>query len=85
MSCKVTIPYSANINDILEMGRREATAYNCQFSGDTSSGAFNVSALGGVFNGTYIVYEKVIEILFSNKPFFIPCSLIETFLRSHVK
>lgn len=85
MSCKLTIPYSTNITSLLEMGRQEASSYEGQFCGDINGGNFNISALGGIFVGNYVVHEKIIEITISNKPFLIPCIAIESFLKAHIK
>jgi len=74
-----------NINSLLAMGIEEASAYDGRFNGDTKSGYFNISTLGGNFTGTYIVNANLIEVVFSNKPFFVPCSIIESFLKSHIK
>lgn len=84
MSCKISISYTNNIETLFRMGADEAKIHNGDFSGDINSGRFNIPVLGGTFIGSYFVNGKTIFLEISKKPIFIPCSLIESFLKSHI-
>lgn len=85
MSCKIDIPFSGNPDELMERVRREATNYQAVFNGDTNSGNFSVNAMGSLVEGNYIVQGQIIQINITTKPFMIPCSMIGSFLKSHIK
>lgn len=54
------------------------------FEGDTSAGNFQVSVFGSTITGSYTVVGQDMTILIEDKPFLIPCSTIEGFLRNQL-
>jgi hypothetical protein len=50
------------------------------FTGDTTSGKFDVSVFGNSIAGSYEVAGQNLNIVIDSKPFLIPCSAIEGFL-----
>ena len=84
MGCTFSVNYNGNIKSLLEMGRREALAFNGYLNGDTQSGVFLVNALGGTFSGNYEVFNNTIKFNLERKPFVIPCAVIESFLKSNI-
>jgi len=85
MSCEININYTTDINQLHKMAVVEASYYDGYFKGNAYSGEFNILALGGLFNGTYEVEGKTINVKFFKKPIFIPCKMIEVFLTSYIK
>jgi hypothetical protein len=85
MACVFNVPYASKIDDLLAKGLRESKNFDGQFEGTAQNGFFSFRALGGTFTGTYKVGETTIEIIIQDKPFLIPCGVIETFIRAHIK
>ena len=54
------------------------------FEGDTNGGNFQVSVFGSTIAGTYTVVGQDMSIVIEDKPFLIPCSTIEGFLRNQL-
>jgi hypothetical protein len=80
----INVPFTVDVNRLYVLGLNEAIAQGGQLSGDTKKGTFSIPALGGTFEGNYNVNNNVIAIEISKKPFLIPYSVIEAFLRLHV-
>ena len=54
------------------------------FEGDASAGHFQVSVFGSNITGSYTVAGQDMTIRIEDKPFLIPCSTIEGFLRNQL-
>ena len=54
-------------------------------AGTAAEGTFSLPTPIGVFEGTYRVEGRVIAIEVLEKPFFLPCSVIESRLRQYVR
>lgn len=67
---------------VLDRVRSQITGGGGQFDGDQQSGTFSgeVPVMGG-FEGQYEVSGDQITITITEKPFLIPCSVIETRIR----
>ncbi|WP_316801597.1 hypothetical protein [Pedobacter frigidisoli] len=63
----------------------EIKQYDAQFSGSKSGGSFTINTLGSRFEGNFQVTGNVVEWQIDKKPFFVPCSVIENFLKNHIK
>ncbi len=83
-ACSFRIPFSGNTNDILSKAKTAIQSQDGIFSGDESAGNFNVSVLGNVIKGSYSVMDQDLNIVIESKPFFIPCSTIESFLKNKI-
>lgn len=81
---KFIIPFTNDINMLLEYGRQQSKAFRGEFNGNIESGNFDFEALGSRFVGSYLVKKKVIEVNISKKPFFIPRVAIDQFLKLHI-
>lgn len=85
MSTKVKIPFTENIDLLYKKALLESQNHEGKFSGNKNNGDFDFKALGGRFTGKYQVSGNLIEVIFTNKPFFVPGVVIETFLKQHIK
>ena len=85
MATVVKIPFTENIDHLLEKAWKESRNYDGQFTGDNNSGNFDFKALGSRFTGNYKVRGTIIEVVFTNKPFLISSVIIKAFLRQHIK
>ncbi len=83
MGCSFLFNTTKNPIDLYNWGVSEAMNYGASYSGTPFEGDFSVQLFGGNINGTYKVTGSKIEIEL-NKPFFVPCALIESFLRTRI-
>ncbi len=81
-SCNFSIPFSGDISGILSKVRSTIEGQNGMFNGNDTKGNFEVSVLSNTIVGNYSVSGNVIDISIIKKPFFLPCSTIEGFLKS---
>ena len=82
MSCNIIIPFSGPAAVILDKARNAVTGQGGSFEGDLHSGAFDVSLMSNRVAGTYQVNEQELHLSITDKPMFIPCNAIESFLKS---
>ena len=85
MACNFSIPFSGSPNDVLARAKSAVTGQGGAFKGDASSGAFQLSVMGSAVKGSYRVDGTNLNVTIDSKPFLIPCSTIENFLRAQVK
>jgi len=84
MSCKFQTAYSGSIENVFKIALNELSAWHGQFDGDINGGSFSVNALGSSFQGKFFVKQNFIEWEISKKPFYIPCTIIENFVKTYV-
>lgn len=84
MSCNFSIPFSGNLQPVLDKARATVEEQGGTFNGDNNSGEFSLSAFGNNIAGSYAVNGSQLEILISDKPFFVPCNAIESYLKSKI-
>jgi hypothetical protein len=82
--CNFSIPFSGEPNVILAKAKAAVESQSGNFSGDINSGNFDVTVLGNTIRGNYIVAEQNLNLTITEKPFLIPCSTIESFLKSKI-
>ena len=82
--CNFSIQFSGDTSSILSKAKAAVQAQNGLFNGDTASGNFEVTFLSNTVKGSYNVTGQVMNIKILDKPFFVPCSTIEGFLRSKI-
>ncbi len=80
--CNFSIPFSGDPSSILSKARSAVESQKGLFNGDNTSGNFEVTVLSNTIKGNYSVNGSIMNIAIFNKPFFVPCSTIEGFLRS---
>jgi len=83
-ACNFSIPFSGSAENILEKASSTVKSQGGTFTGDTTSGNFEVSVFGNTIIGTYNVSNQVLNIVIDSKPFLVPCSAIEGFLKSKI-
>lgn len=85
MACDFSIPFSGDANVVLAKAKTAVQSQGGNFNGDTNSGAFNVSVFGNKIEGNYTVSEQMMNITITDKPFMVPCSAIESYLKGQLK
>ncbi len=83
MSCKFKIPFSGSTQQVLNRARTAVEGQGGIFSGDESSGNFEVSVMGTI-KGSYTVLGNELDIVIDSKPLFVSCGMIEGFLKSKI-
>lgn len=83
MSCKFKIPFSGSTQQVLNRARTAVEGQGGTFSGDESSGGFEVSVMGTI-KGSYTVLGNELDIVIDSKPLFVSYGMIESFLKSKI-
>jgi hypothetical protein len=83
-ACNFSIPFAGTAQEILNKARNTVQSQGGSFDGDTNAGSFHVSVFGNTITGSYSVSGQVMEIVIDSKPFLLPCSAIEGFLKSQI-
>lgn len=83
-ACNFSIPFSGEAETILNKARAAIESQNGNFSGDSTSGNFDVTVFANTIKGNYKVLGQNLNITITDKPFLIPCSTIESFLKSKI-
>ncbi|MEO7444466.1 MAG: hypothetical protein ABIT96_01555 [Ferruginibacter sp.] len=81
-ACKFSIDFSGSAAEIMIKARKSIESQGGNLTGDENQGQFNVSVFGNTILGTYQVISQQLEIIIEEKPFLVPCSAIEGFLKS---
>ena len=83
-ACNFTIPFTKPVNEILAKAKSTVESQDGTFTGDESSGNFNVNVFGNIVVGAYTVDGQNLQIDITEKPFLVPCSMIESFLKGQL-
>jgi hypothetical protein len=83
-ACNFIIPFTGDATAVLEKAKKAVEKQSGHFSGDATQGIFDVSFFGQEITGNYTVSGNDLNIIIENKPFMVPCSAIESFLKSQV-
>ncbi|WP_121354262.1 hypothetical protein [Flavisolibacter nicotianae] len=85
MACEFSIPFSGAPEPILAKARTAVQSQGGNFDGDTNSGDFDVSVFGNKITGNYTIAGQTLNITITDKPFLVPCSAIESFLKGQLQ
>jgi hypothetical protein len=83
-ACNFSIPFAGSTQDVLMKAKSSVLNQGGNFNGDDDSGSFDVSVFGNTIKGSYLVSGQNLDITIDSKPFLIPCSTIEGFLRNQI-
>jgi hypothetical protein len=81
-ACNFTVAFTKPVGEILDKAKQTVESQSGSFTGDEKEGKFDVSVFGNTIVGTYTVIENTLNIDIIEKPFMVPCSMIESFLTS---
>jgi hypothetical protein len=84
MSCNFNLPLNEPALSAVAKARAAVESQNGIFTGDEHSGNFEVTLFGNTIKGNYIVEGKILNLTITEKPFFVPCSMIESFLLKQI-
>ncbi len=83
-ACNFMLPFNESALDAIGKARAAIESQNGIFNGDETSGNFEVTIIGNTIKGNYNVTGQVLNLIISEKPFFVPCSTIESFLLKQI-
>ena len=81
--CNFNIPFTGEAESIVRKAKFSIEKQGGNFTGDNISGNFSVNVLGNIA-GSYIISDQNMHIDISSSPMFIPCSQIESFMKSQL-
>lgn len=83
-ACNFDIPFNAPANVAMEKAKAAIESQNGVFNGNDKSGEFEVTIIGNTIKGNYIITGQVLQLVITQKPLFVPCSMIESFLLKQI-
>ena len=78
--CNININFSGLAEEILSKAKSAVASQGGSFEGDLNSGEFHVSLMYNTVAGTYTVEGNQLQLNITEKPMFVPCSAIESYL-----
>jgi len=78
------LPFNESALSAIQKARAAIEGQNGIFNGDETSGDFEVTIFGNIIKGNYNVTGQVLNLTITEKPFFVPCSTIESFLLKQI-
>ena len=84
MACEFTIPFTSNATEVLSKAKTAIEGQGGNLNGNESAGDFDVSVFGNTIKGSYSIAGNDLNIVIQSKPFLIPCSSIESFLKNKI-
>jgi hypothetical protein len=84
MACKFNFPFNEPAESAVGKARAAVESQNGIFDGDSNSGNFEVTVFGNTIKGNYSVMGQTLLLEITDKPFFVPCSTIESFLSKQI-
>lgn len=82
--CNFRIPFSGDAGSVVGKAKASVQGQGGNFNGDDNGGQFNVSVFGSTIAGNYSIVGNEMEVTITDKPFMIPCSTIEGFLKNQL-
>lgn len=82
--CNFSIEFNEPIDGLIEKARTGITAKGGKFEGDTLSGIYAIQTQLGSIEGNYKVIIGAVVFEITDKPFFVPCAIIEEELRKYL-
>lgn len=84
MACNFSLNFSLPANIAIEKARAAIESQNGIFKGNENAGEFEVTVFGNTIKGNYSVAGQVLNLVITDKPFFVPCGTIESFLAKNI-
>ncbi|MEO9020566.1 MAG: hypothetical protein ABI237_10545 [Ginsengibacter sp.] len=82
--CNFEFPFIEPAHIAVNKARTAVESQNGVFNGNENSGDFDVTIFGNTIKGIYTVSGQVLKLEITDKPFFVPCSMIESFLQKQI-
>jgi hypothetical protein len=83
--CRVELSFTVARETLVDQIRIGVERVGGSFVGSVSEGSFHLPTSVGDFKGYYRVSEKVLLLEVTDKPFLVPCRVIQRKLRDYVR
>lgn len=83
-ACNLNLTFNGPANIAVEKARAAVESQNGIFNGNDQAGDFEVTIFGNTIKGNYRVTGQILNLDITDKPFFVPCSTIESFLLKEI-
>lgn len=80
-TCNISIPFAGSAEDILNKAKKFIESQSGNLTGNTLSGDFDLSVFGNSIIGSYTTEGQTLHLVITDKPFMVPCSMIESMLK----
>lgn len=84
MACKFQIKPKQHIELIFNRALHDISNYDAKYNGDSGGGDFTLEIFGSKFKGIIDVDNNIITVEITDKPFWIPCAIIESTAKSYI-
>jgi len=84
MACNFNMAFSEPADIAVGKARAAVESQDGIFNGDTTAGNFEVTVFGNTIKGNYSVTGQILNLTITDKPFFVPCSTIESLLLKQI-
>jgi len=85
MACQFSIPFTGSSGEVLARAQQALRSQGGTLAGNDAGGSFQLNVMGSAIEGNYAVQGNQLMIVINTKPFLIPCSTIEGFLRDRLR
>lgn len=82
--CNFSVNFNTPAFQIIAKAKSAIENQNGIFMGDEKAGQFQVSVIGNTIKGNYTITGQVMNLVITQKPFFVPCSTIENLLMKEI-
>lgn len=83
-ACHFKVSFSGSAQDLVDRARQKVQGAGGTFDGDAGSGSFSVPTPLGHVQGDYQISGQALTVNITKKPFLIPCSAIESYVKSRL-
>lgn len=82
--CNFSLNIPGSAADIVTKIQSQIQRQGGSFNGNEASGSFSVKVLGSAIAGAYTIAGSQMDVVINDKPFFVGCGQIESFLQSQL-
>ena len=83
-ACQFSIPFTGSPSEVINKAKAALQSQGGNFEGNEQGGNFDVTVFGSTIKGSFTVAGQNLEMIIDSKPFLLPCSTIESFLRNQL-
>ncbi|HVG41429.1 MAG TPA: hypothetical protein VM888_07435 [Chitinophagaceae bacterium] len=84
MACTFSIAFTGDPQAIMNRAKAAVKSQGGTFESTESEGNFGVSVFGNTIKGSFTVTGQNLNVVISDKPFFVPCNTIEGYLKNQL-
>jgi hypothetical protein len=84
MACNFSIAFPGTAAQVIAKAKAAVEKQGGSFIGNEIKGDFGVSLIGKSVKGNYTITGQQLNITITDKPFIVPCSTIESFLKQQI-